>query len=420
MATERLNVLLLPVGSAGDVHPFIGLGHELKRRGHDVTIITNSHFQDLVEEAGFPFVEHGTDEQFRQIISNPDIWKASPRSAQLIFNLSAQSAGKQFDLIMERNLPGNTVLAAGSLAFGARMAREKLQIPLATVHLAPSLFISVHEPPRLPMLNVPDWAPKFIKRLYWKLGDRALGKEVRDNLNAHRKRIGLKPVHNIILDWWHSPDLVLAMFPEWFARPQPDWPKQTRCVGFPLYDERREHTVSDALNHWMIGGQPPVAFTPGSANIHGRAFFRAAVDACAQLQRRGLLLTRHEQQVPADLPEIVRHVEFTPFSELLPRCAAMVSHGGIGTVSQGIAAGIPQIVSPMAHDQFDNAARLEDLGIGATLPTGRFKAARLADMLGRLMQDDDVRRACKAAADRVRQDDALRDSASAIEQLAVQ
>ena len=71
--------------------------------------------------------------------------------------------------------------------------------------------------------------------------------------------------------------------------------------------------------------------------------------------RRGLLLSRHREHIPRTLPSDVRHVEYAPFSELLPRCAALVHHGGIGTSAQALAAGVPQLIMPMGHDQPDNS-----------------------------------------------------------------
>ena len=53
-----MNVLLTPFGSAGDVYPMIGIGSELLRRGHRVTMITNAYFEDIstvIFGARFPF-----------------------------------------------------------------------------------------------------------------------------------------------------------------------------------------------------------------------------------------------------------------------------------------------------------------------------------------------------------------------------
>ena len=123
---------------------------------------------------------------------------------------------------------------------------------------------------------------------------------------------------------------------------------------------------------------PNCSMTPGSAMRHAQEFFAESVAACQRLGRRGLLLTRFAEQVPTDLPETIRHLEYVPFSRVLPRAAALVHHGGIGTTAQALAAGIPQLVMPLAHDQPDNAARLERLGVGRTIAPRRYRAARAA------------------------------------------
>ena len=113
----------------------------------------------------------------------------------------------------------------------------------------------------------------------------------------------------------------------------------------------------------------------------GPAFLRGCRPACRLLGRRGLLLTRHREHSPG--PSAGRiHVPYAPFSELLPRCAALVHHGGIGTSSQAMAAGIPQVVMPMAYDQPDNAYRMVKLGVAAELVPEQFTAPNLAKTLG--------------------------------------
>jgi UDP:flavonoid glycosyltransferase YjiC (YdhE family) len=133
------------------------------------------------------------------------------------------------------------------------------------------------------------------------------------------------------------------MFPEWFGPRQIDWPEQTEFAGFPLWDEKGYTAVAPELEDFLRAGEPPIVFTPGTAHTHADRFWKAAIDACQQLGRRGMLLTRHAEQIPSRLPEGVRHFDFAPFSQVLPHSAAIVHHGGIGTMSQGLAAGIPQV-----------------------------------------------------------------------------
>ena len=103
-------------------------------------------------------------------------------------------------------------------------------------------------------------------------------------------------------------------------------------------------------------------------------FFEQSALACQKLGRRGILLTKFDEQIPKVLPADVIHVPYAPFSQLLPRCAAIVHHGGIGTTSQALRAGIPQVIVPLAHDQPDNASRVKKLGVGSIIPCTRYQA----------------------------------------------
>ena len=150
----------------------------------------------------------------------------------------------------------------------------------------------------------------------------------------------------------------------------------------------------------------------------GHDFFAAAASACQRLQRRGILLTRYPEQLPDALPPGVLHVGYAPFSQLLPHAAALVHHGGIGTTSQSLAAGVAQLVMPMAHDQFDNAQHVRQLGVGDWLPRRRFTAARVAARLQHLLTDSGVAQATRAAASQLKQTpDGCAAAADAIESL---
>ena len=72
--------------------------------------------------------------------------------------------------------------------------------------------------------------------------------------------------------------------------------------------------------------------------------------------------------VPADLPPTFAYAAYAPFGQLLPRCRALVHHGGIGTCAQALRAGIPQLVAPWGFDQYDQALRVRRLGAGRRAP----------------------------------------------------
>lgn len=411
-----MKILLATIGSSGDVHPFVGLGLALARRGHEVTVITGGYFRELIEQAGLDYADPMPEFDFRALLGNANIWNRF-RGLQVIMRSAILPLIRpMYRLISERYEPGRTLVVASSLAFGARIAQERLAIPMATAHLQPALFRSMHATTRLPGLLLDTWVPAPLKQMQYWVVDRLADRILAPAVNRVRAEAGLAPVRGIINDWWHSPDLTLGLFADWFAPPQPDWPPQTVLTGFPLYDERGIVTPSPALEDFLAAGDPPIVFTPGSANVHGREFFQAAIDACGRLGRRGILLTRFPEQLPQSLPAGIRHEDFVPFGWLLPRSAAVAHHGGIGSLSQGLAAGIPQLIMPMGFDQFDNAHRLEQLGLGASLRPSRFRGPAVAKTLQRLLADPLMADRCRKIRERMASHDGLLTAATCLEQ----
>ncbi|MFD0892254.1 glycosyltransferase [Luteolibacter ambystomatis] len=382
-----MRVLVHTIGSAGDVHPFIGVGRALKARGHDVHVITGAVFERVVRESGLEFHPLGTIEDFERLRSNPDLWHPRKALQVIIRGAVDPSYAPILELTRELHQPGNTVLLASSLAFGARNASELLGIPMATVHLAPSLLPSVYHQPELHGMVFGQGAPRFLKKIQWWIAGKVVDHYVLPQLNRLRQEHGLPPARNMLLDWWHAPDRVIALFPDWFAPPQPDWPQQTRQTGFPLFDERGIREVPAEVRDFLDAGEPPVIFTPGSAMAHGESFFREAVKALVRLNRRGILLSPFTETLPENLPPGIRHFSYVPFSEVLPRAAALVYHGGIGTCAQALQAGIPHLIQPMAHDQLDTLARVRKMGVGLGLSPAEFTDGRIAEILDRLLTD---------------------------------
>jgi UDP:flavonoid glycosyltransferase YjiC (YdhE family) len=220
-------------------------------------------------------------------------------------------------------------------------------------------------------------------------------------------------------DWMHSPRRVIGLFPEWFGPRQPDWPKALRLTSFPLYDESDQQPVlSPALERFLTAGTPPILFTPGSANQLAETFFVEAIAAAGSIGRRALLLTRYTSHLPSSLPTNVHHEAYVPLSAVLPRCAAMVHHGGIGTLAQGLAAGIPQVTMPMGFDQPDNATRLWRLGVGRWVRPSEFTRATVAATLAELLDDPRVAQACAKWSAALRQAHAIDQTCDLLEQVA--
>jgi rhamnosyltransferase subunit B len=100
-------------------------------------------------------------------------------------------------------------------------------------------------------------------------------------------------------------------------------------------------------------------------------------------------VTNFLDQVPAALPAHVRAFGYLPFSALLPRASLLVYHGGIGTLAQTIKAGIPHLVVPHGHDQFDNGWRIGQLGLGRSIPETAYRADRVVRAIRAILDDGD-------------------------------
>jgi len=416
-----MEILFPTIGSAGDVHPVVGIGAGLKRRGHRVTIVTSPVFEPLVSREGLELIPLGTREDYETNVNDPDLWH--PRKGfEVVARMGILPALREIYEIVRGHDPANTIVATSALCMGARLAQEKLGYRVATVHLQPALLRSLYRTPVYPGMRLPDGMPRFLKRWAYVFVDRvALDRVIGSEINAFRVELGLPPVQRFFDGWMHSPARIIGLYPDWFARPQPDWPPGVVLTGFPGYDAGQgERRLPDDLVEFLDAGDPPLAFTPGTAMAHGERFFEAAVGACLKLGRRGLLLTRHRAQLPRELPPGVMHVDYAPFRALLPRVAALAYHGGIGTMAQALAAGIPQLIMPMAHDQPDNASRVERLGVGTTLSPRRFRAAAAASRLDGLLGSDEVLRRCRELASKVDFEAAIERACDAIESLAAE
>jgi len=395
--SKQKQILIIAIGSAGDVHPLAALGVALQRRGHDVVLLTNPQFGPLIEKLGLSFVPLGTIEQYAEATANPDLWH--PRKGfTAIWQMLREGNRIVYDRIVELAESKRTVLVGSTLAIGARLAQEKLGISMATVHLSPSCILSSCRPPVLKGLWLPASLPLFVKQRVWWLIERCMIDRVcADDLNRLRAELELPPVTRIMGRWIHSPDLVLGLFPDWFGLPQSDWPANCHVTGFPLFDETFE--IPSKLETFLDNGSPPIVFTPGSAMRFAKPFFNNAIEACRRLNRRGLLLTNYTEQLPV-LPAFVHHENYVPLGKVLPRSAAFAYHGGIGSCAQALAAGIPHLVVPYAHDQFDNASRIHALGVGVYISHSD-DVDRFTESLRQLIETPAIIANCRKVRDQI-------------------
>lgn len=402
MSKNAPHYLVITIGSTGDIYPFMRIARALQALGRNVTFMTHSAHARLVRGAGLPFIGLGTEEQYQRILANPDLWDPKKAFSALMANF--RELLEQIDEAI-RSVPAQAHQVAIVHPFavpGAAIARERgLVHSIVAAYLAPSNLRTCHDPLTIGPTSVPTWVPMRWRRALWRFIEKGWVDPVAvAQINAARTPLGLPEVDSLLTHIAQAPDLSVALFPSWFAPQVPDWPRPMIMGDFPLFEAAAQGGFTKELAAFLAVPEKPLVFTPGTGNIHAAQFFSCALSAVARLGRRAIFLTRERAQVPAELPESVLWQPYVPLSALLPHASVLVHHGGIGTTAEALRAGVPQLVTPFAWDQFDNAARVVALGAGMGTPAKRLRPRELARDMEALATSDAIRARCAQLAAR--------------------
>lgn len=414
-----MHCLLTALGSYGDVFPAVAVGAAMQQRGHRVAVVANPHFADLVENAGLALEPIGTREDYERLTRTRGLWEPRRGLGVVIEEGALGLLEPLYELVTRVADPADTVIAAHGLDLASRVAAETTSVRVASLVYAPLALWSNESPPRMPIGVASPASPRWLHRLQFAAAERLVVPRVLRPLARFRESLELDPVSGSYADWYYRVAPPMALFPDWFVDPTEatptDWPAGAVTTGFPFGDALVDGRLPSGLQAMLDAGDPPIVFTPGSAMRDGERFFRTAVAACERLGRRGVLLSKYADHLPSELPPSVVAPGFTPLAKLLPRCAAFVHHGGIGSSARALAAGVPQLIQPMGFDQFDNAWRLRRLGVAEELKPTRFTTDRVAASLDRLTRDAGVAAASRGWAERCDRGAALEAACRALE-----
>ena len=406
-----MRFLLLPLGTAGDLIPFLEVGAALRRRGHEVLLASAEPFRQPVEQRGLKFHSVLSAEQHRNCLNHPDLWHPRKFFKTMVRGFILPSLSASLQLIADQPEPGQLRLVAaycGSPA--ARLASELTGARHFSLWTDAAALRSLIHPPVLSGLEFFADLPRWLRGpLRWCL-DRWTDSLLAPALNALRP--GRPPLRNV-LDWMVSPERSICLFPSWLAEPQPDWPRGCSQTGFVLTPAQ---PLPPAVEAFLAQGPAPLLAPFGTGMRQPRRLLECAAQAAGQLGLRILLVAPKQAEVPENLPPGCALSQDHPsFTSLLPRTRALIHHGGSGNSAQALAAAIPQLVVPMAHDQPDNARRLVRLGVAASLRLDRLRPELMAANLTRLLAPPVLER-CRQLAQRIQPEQSLEWTCRLLEQ----
>jgi UDP:flavonoid glycosyltransferase YjiC (YdhE family) len=374
----------------------LALGRALVQRGHEVLYETWSRWREPVEAAGVRFVAAPEFPVF-PTREHP----VTPYEAVVLATARTRPAMAEF---------APDAVVHDILTLAPAMAGELEGVAVAT--LIPHLYPVGG--PGLPPYAFGARMPRTAAgRRAWGALDPLLQaglRRGRDQLNATRLKLGLRPVAR--LHGGLSERLVIVgTFPQ-LEYPRP-WPHSVKVVG-PIEWEPEYGPVEPPP-----GDEPLVLVAPSTAQDPEQRLLRAAVAGLADEPVRVLASwNRRLPQVPVGAPANARLVEWVSYSQTMPGCALVICHAGHGTLARALACGCPVVAVPHSGDMAENAARADWAGVGVRLPWRLLSPVTLRLAVRRALAEPGRRaRAGELAAWAAAHDGALR-AAELVEELA--
>ena len=366
-------VLLVTCGSLGDLNPFVALASALVRQQVRPVLLTNSAVRREALASGLETVFVGSDESLGEMIRRRPQYMSLRGGPLVMREMFIPASGILHDAtgeLIKKHRPAAIVCHPG--CFGAVWAAWKADVPLAMMHMSPASLFNHND-----ALAYGPLVQQLFTPLIW-LGIRTANRWLRPAAKA----AAIPWDKGLLLRTMQGSGTILAMWPEWFRGPVVGDLPGLRFCGFPA--SPFDQPLSAELEEFLADGEAPIVFALGSTAVHvAGKILSLAGEVCRILGRRGVIVTGSQE--PPSIGGDILAVPSTPFAALFPRSAAVVHHGGIGTMATALRAGVPALALPFGHDQFYNAARLKALGCGDSLWQRRASTHRMAWALDKLL-----------------------------------
>ena len=424
MADDRLTIVFMPESAYGPTNNCIGIGKMLERRGHRVVFAAEASWRGRLEPLGFeedlvdlaPPAEGEQDAgqywidfvtetapEFRKPTIEQLATFIEPVWASLIDG--ARYCQPQLEAILDRARP-DVIVEDNVNAF-----------PALLTHGAPWVRIMSCNP--LEMKD-PDLPPAFSgyptrDRADWDAFRGEVERTHRDTwerYNAFITESGAPPLPD--LEFIHeSEHLNLSVYPQ-----VTDYPRSRPLA--PTW-HRLASSVRQTEEPWEVpsslrGDGALVYLSLGSLGSADLELMRRLVEVLAETRHR-YVVSKGPRADEFDLPDNMWGRARVPQTNVIPHCDLVITHGGNNTTTEALHFGKPMIVLPLFWDQYDNAQRVDELGLGVRLPTYAFEDDQLRSTVDRLVADEPLRARMDTVGEEIRREDGLDRAADLIEAL---
>ena len=357
-----MNITILTYGSRGDVQPFIPLSLGLFSRGHSVKLAAPARFKSLVEEQQIPFVPlAGEPEELSRLLndSGTNMMKTVRGLMDHAIEIGADILQQAEKACQDADLIIHTFMHC----IGAHtLAREK-NIPDIHIQLFP-MFTPTGD---YPNISLPDLKIRSLNRWTHVFSHQIAFWTSRLGYEQVRRRIGIprrKLYSPFVEDPLRPPTPVLCAWSPSIIPPSSDWFPAVHVTGYLFGNHDAGYQVPDELQKFLDAGEAPICVSFGSMlNRDAEKIDGIIREAIRQTDHRAIILSGWSDIKNLSTKNIL-YMDAVPHQWLLPRCKMIIHHGGAGTTSAGLRAGIPNLVIPHTADQPFWGIRVHDIGAG--------------------------------------------------------
>jgi zeaxanthin glucosyltransferase len=372
----RLGAFCYP--GTGHLNPMTALARSLQMRGHEVVLFGIADTEARVRAAGIEFHQIGAKDY-----PTGTLQKLDDRMAHLkglaAFHFTVKRLSDTARMILREGPEAVRSAKLDALlvdeAECAGTVAEHLGLPFISIALIPPMVPDDRFPPA--------WfgwgaGQDGLSRLRNRLGIRLLTRiaaPIFKELDEKRSEWGLKPF--LRPEDALSPLAQIAQLPEALEfEVRGPKPEGLHYTGPFVHANQRPEVEFD----WeRLDGRPLIYASLGTLQNGSEFIFRTIAAACAGLDVQ-VLISLGGGLDPARLGKLAGDpilVRYAPQLEILKRAALVITHGGINTVLESLAEGVPMVVVPLGNDQPGMAARVKARGAGVVVPRRRLSAGRL-------------------------------------------
>ncbi|KAA3471819.1 sterol 3-beta-glucosyltransferase UGT80A2-like isoform X3 [Gossypium australe] len=392
-----LQIVMLIVGTRGDVQPFVAIGKRLQADGHRVRLATHSNFKDFVLDAGLEFYPLGGDPKVLAgyMVKNKGFLPSNPSEIPVQRQQMKDIIFSLLDACKEDD-PHSGVKFHADAIIANPPAYEALNVPLHIFFTMP--WTPTSEFPH-PLSRVKHAAGY---RLSYHIVDALIWLGIRDMINEFRKKtLKLRPVTYLRGSYSSPPDVPYGYMWSPHLVPKPkDWGKNIDVVGFCFLDLASSYKPPESLLKWIDAGDKPIYIGFGSLPVQQPGeMTKIIVQALEKTGQRGIINKGWGGLGNLEKPkDFVYSLDNCPHDWLFKRCVAVVHHGGAGTTAAGLKAACPTTIVPFFGDQPFWGEQVHAKGVGpAPIPIDEFSLDKLVEAIRFMLKPEVKERADELA-----------------------